>query len=139
MCAARLTFTGRIPVPYCAGHPPPLLVTADASARVCRTTGAGPLGSGTGFVRSISNIGDAIFTLTVRSWARSAEASTAEFDDLAASIASGSGGFVLDRPRHGPSTDSVRSILELLPYPIGYNDDAPCLRCNAGRQRRCCT
>ncbi|AMC63431.1 sigma factor regulatory protein [Mycobacterium tuberculosis variant africanum] len=115
MCVGSLDFTSG-EFQYCtAGHPPPLLVTADASARYVEPTGAGPLGSGTGFpVRSeVLNIGDAILFYTdglIERPGRPLEASTAEFADLAASIASGSGGFVLDAPAR-PSTDSVRTHL----------------------------
>lgn len=131
MCVGSLDFTSG-EFQYCtAGHPPPLLVTADASARYVEPTGAGPLGSGTGFpVRSeVLNIGDAILFYTdglIERPGRPLEASTAEFADLAASIASGSGGFVLDAPAR-PIDRLCSDTLELLLRSTGYNDDVTLL------------
>lgn len=95
------------------------------------STGAGPLGSGTGFpVRSeVLNIGDAILFYTdglIERPGRPLEASTAEFADLAASIASGSGGFVLDAPAR-PIDRLCSDTLELLLRSTGYNDDVTLL------------
>lgn len=131
MCVGSLDFTSG-EFQYCtAGHPPPLLVTADASARYVEPTGAGPLGSGTGFpVRSeVLNIGDAILFYTdglIERPGRPLEASTTEFADLAASIASGSGGFVLDAPAR-PIDRLCSDTLELLLRSTGYNDDVTLL------------
>src|SRR5262249_62391168 len=87
---------------YCpAGHPPPLLVSADANSRYVEPSGGGPLGSGTGFpVRTeILDVGDSILLYSdglIERPGRPLGASTAEFADLAARIAGGNGGFVID-------------------------------------------
>lgn len=117
---------------YCtAGHPPPLLVTADASSRYLEPSGAGPLGNGAGFpVRTEAlGIGDAILFYTdglIERPGRPLGASTAEFADLAANIVGGKGGFVIDAPaRH---IDRLCSeTLELLLRSTGYNDDVTLL------------
>ncbi|OSC41562.1 SpoIIE family protein phosphatase [Mycobacterium decipiens] len=131
MCVGSLDFTSG-EFQYCtAGHPPPLLVTADGSARYVEPSGAGPLGSGTGFpVRDeVLNIGDAILFYTdglIERPGRALEASTAEFADLAASIAGGGGGFVLDAPAR-PIDRLCSQTLELLLRSTGYNDDVTLL------------
>ncbi|KZS69946.1 PAS domain S-box protein [Mycobacterium kansasii] len=116
---------------YCtAGHPPPLLVTADAKSRYLEPSGAGPLGSATGFpVRTeMLNIDDAIMLHTdglVERPGRPLGASTAEFAELAATIASG-GGFVIDAPAR-PVDRLCSETLELLLRSTGYNDDVTLL------------
>ncbi|EUA13170.1 hypothetical protein I546_1894 [Mycobacterium kansasii 732] len=116
---------------YCtAGHPPPLLVTADAKSRYLEPSGAGPLGSAAGFpVRTeMLNIDDSIMLYTdglVERPGRPLGASTAEFAELAATIASG-GGFVIDAPAR--QIDRLCSeTLELLLRSTGYNDDVTLL------------
>jgi anti-anti-sigma factor len=117
---------------YCtAGHPPPLLVTADASSRYLEPSGAGPLGSGAGFpVRTeVLQVDDAILLYTdglIERPGRRLGASTAEFADLAANIADGTGGFVIDVPVR-PIDRICSETLELLLRSTGYNDDVTLL------------
>ncbi|POY06197.1 PAS domain S-box protein, partial [Mycobacterium kansasii] len=116
---------------YCtAGHPPPLLVTADAKSRYLEPSGGGPLGSATGFpVRTeMLNIDDSIMLYTdglVERPGRPLGASTAEFAELATTIASG-GGFVIDAPAR-PIDRLCSETLELLLRSTGYNDDVTLL------------
>lgn len=117
---------------YCtAGHPPPLVVSADASAHYVQPTGAGPLGGGTGFpVRTATlEIGDAVLLYSdglIERPGRPLVASTAEFADLAGSIAAGTSGFVLDSPAR-PINRLCSETLELLLRSTGYNDDVTLL------------
>ncbi|MCV7006765.1 SpoIIE family protein phosphatase [Mycobacterium gordonae] len=117
---------------YCtAGHPPPLIVAADASARYVQPSGGGPLGSGTGFpLRSETlAIGDALLLYSdglIERPGRPLMASTAEFADLAASIAAGTRGFVLDLPAR-PVDRLCSETLELLLRSTGYSDDVTLL------------
>jgi anti-anti-sigma factor len=131
MCVGSLDFaTGEFQ--YCtAGHPPPLLVTADAGSRYVEPSGAGPLGSGAGFpVRiEVLNVGDAILLYTdglIERPGRPLGASTAEFADLVATIASGEGGFVINAPTR-PIDRLCSEALELLLRSTGYNDDVTLL------------
>lgn len=127
MCVGSLDFaTGEFQ--YCtAGHPPPLLVQADADSRYLEPSGAGPLGSGTGFpVRTeFLDEGDAVMLYTdglIERPGRPLMASTAEFADLAANIAGGRGGFVIGSPDR--RIDRLCSeTLELLLRSTGYTDD----------------
>jgi anti-anti-sigma factor len=136
LCVGSLDFaTGELQ--YCtAGHPPPLLVTADATARYVEPSGAGPLGSRVGFpVRTeLLDVGDSILFYSdglIERPGRPLGASTAEFADLAANIAAGSGGFVIDGPTR--TIDRICSeTLELLLRSTGYIDDVTLL----GAQRR---
>lgn len=117
---------------YCtAGHPPPLLVTTDAKSRYLVPSGAGPLGSGTGFpVRTeILDVGDVILLFTdglIERPGRPLGASTAEFAELAAGVAAGHSGFVLDSPAR-PIDRICSESLELLLRSTGYNDDVTLL------------
>lgn len=117
---------------YCtAGHPPPLVVSADASAHYVQPTGGGPLGGGTGFpVRTETlEIGDAVLLYSdglIERAGRPLMASTAEFADLAGSIAAGTRGFVLDSPAR-PIDRLCSETLELLLRSTGYNDDVTLL------------
>lgn len=117
---------------YCtAGHPPPLLVTADATARYLEPSGAGPLGSGTGFpVRTeFLDVGDSILLYTdglIERPGRPLGASTAEFAELAANIAGGQRGFVIESSQR--AIDRICSeTLELLLRSTGYSDDVTLL------------
>lgn len=131
ICVGSLDFaTGEFR--YCtAGHPPPLLVTADATARYLEPSGAGPLGSGTGFpVRTESlDVGDSILLYTdglIERPGRPLGASTAEFAELAANVASGQRGFVIESSQR--AIDRVCSeTLELLLRSTGYSDDVTLL------------
>src|SRR6516225_4945997 len=96
VCVGSLDFaTGESQ--YCtAGHPPPLLLSADANSRYAEPSGAGPLGSGTGFpVRTeVLEVGDSVLLYSdglIERPGRPLAASTAEFANLAAKIAGGSG------------------------------------------------
>lgn len=117
---------------YCtAGHPPPLIVAADASARYVQPSGAGPLGSGTGFpVRTETlDVGDSVLLYSdglIERPGRPLMASTAEFADLAGSIAAGTSGFVLDSPAR-PIDRLCSETLELLLRSTGYSDDVTLL------------
>jgi anti-anti-sigma factor len=131
ICVGALDYaTGELQ--YCtAGHPPPLLVTSDATARYVEPSGAGPLGSGTGFpVRTeVLDIGDAILLYSdglIERPGRPLGASTAEFADLAANIAGGVGGFVIDEPVR-PIDRICSETLELLLRSTGYSDDVTLL------------
>ncbi|MCV7053581.1 SpoIIE family protein phosphatase [Mycobacterium heidelbergense] len=131
VCVGSLDFaTGEFQ--YCtAGHPPPLLVSADANSRYAEPSGAGPLGSGTGFpVRTeVLDVGDSVLLYSdglIERPGRPLGASTAEFAELAANIAGGSGGFIIDAP--GRPIDRICSeTLELLLRSTGYNDDVTLL------------
>lgn len=117
---------------YCtAGHPPPLLVTTDATARYLEPSGAGPFGSGTGFpVRTaVLDVGDVILLFTdglIERPGRPLGASTAEFAELAAGVAGGHSGFVLDSPAR-PIDRICAETLELLLRSTGYTDDVTLL------------
>ncbi len=131
MCVGSLDFaTGEFQ--YCtAGHPPPLLVSAGAESRYAEPSGAGPLGSGTGFpVRSEwLDVGDAVLLYSdglIERPGRPLGASTAEFAELAANIVGGSGGFVIDSVSR-PIDRICSETLELLLRSTGYNDDVTLL------------
>ncbi|BBX95751.1 SpoIIE family protein phosphatase [Mycobacterium lacus] len=130
VCVGSLDFdTGEFQ--YCtAGHPPPLLVTADAHARYLEPTGAGPLGSGRGFpVRTETlDVGDMILLYTdglIERPGKPLAASTTEFADLAAHLVGGRG-FPMDNA--GRPIDRICSqTLELLLRSTGYSDDVTLL------------
>jgi anti-anti-sigma factor len=136
VCVGSLNFaTGEFD--YCtAGHPPPLLVTVDSGSRYLEPSGAGPLGSGAGFaIRTEAlDVGDAILLYTdglIERPGRPLGASTAEFADLAATVAAGRRGFVIDEPSR-PIDRICSETIELLLRSTGYNDDVTLL----GAQRR---
>lgn len=136
ICVGALDFgTGEFR--YCtAGHPPPLLVTSEATSRYLEPSGAGPLGSGTGFpVRTeFLDVGDSILLYTdglIERPGRPLGASTAEFAELAANIAGGQRGFVIESSMR--AIDRICSeTLELLLRSTGYSDDVTLL---AARRR----
>ncbi|BBX62663.1 hypothetical protein MSAS_18370 [Mycobacterium saskatchewanense] len=116
---------------YCtAGHPPPLLVGADGTARYADPSGAGPLGADTGFPlrTEVLEVGDSVLLYTdglIERPGRPLVASTAEFADLAANIAAGRG-FVIDSAAR--AVDRLCSeTLELLLRSTGYSDDVTLL------------
>jgi len=130
VCVGSLDFaTGEFQ--YCtAGHPPPLLITSDASAHYLPPSGGGPLGSGRGFPvhTETLEVGDVILLYTdglIERPGRELVASTAEFADLAASIAGGRG-FPMDASRR-PIDRICSETLELLLRSTGYNDDVTLL------------
>ncbi|EUA87274.1 histidine kinase-like ATPase domain protein [Mycobacterium ulcerans str. Harvey] len=103
-----------------------MVVTAEAKARYLEPSGAGPLGSDTGFpVRTeLIGVGDVVLLYTdglIERPGRPLGASTAEFADLAANITSG-GGFVIDAQSR-PIDRLCSETLELLLRSTGYNDD----------------
>ena len=106
-------------------------MSADANARYVEPSGAGPLGSDTGFpVRTeILDVGDSILLYTdglIERPGRPLGASTAEFADLAANIVGGAGGFVIDAPTR-PIDRICSETLELLLRSTGYSDDVTLL------------
>lgn len=131
ICVGSLDFgTGEFR--YCtAGHPPPLLVTADATGRYLEPSGAGPLGSRTGFpVRTeYLDVGDSILLYTdglIERPGRPPGASTAEFAALAANVAGGQRGFVIESSVR-PIDRICSETLELLLRSTGYSDDVTLL------------
>ncbi|OBH52552.1 SpoIIE family protein phosphatase [Mycobacterium sp. E2479] len=131
ICVASLDFdTGEFR--YCtAGHPPPLLVAADATARYLEPSGAGPLGSGTGFpIRAeFLDVGDSILLYTdglIERPGRPLGASTAEFAELTANIVGGQRGFVIESAVR-PIDRICSETLEFLLRPTGYSDDVTLL------------
>lgn len=131
ICIGSLDFgTGEFR--YCtAGHPPPLLVTADASARYLEPSGAGPLGSGTGFPvhAEFLDVGDLILLYTdglIERPGRPLVASTAEFAEMAANIVGGQRGFVIESSLR-PIDRICSETLELLLRSTGYSDDVTLL------------
>jgi serine phosphatase RsbU (regulator of sigma subunit)/anti-sigma regulatory factor (Ser/Thr protein kinase)/anti-anti-sigma regulatory factor len=131
ICIGSLDFgTGEFQ--YCtAGHPPPLLVTADATARYLEPSGAGPLGSGTGFpVRAeFLDVDDLILLYTdglIERPGRPLVASTAEFAEMAANIVGGQRGFVIESSLR-PIDRICSETLELLLRSTGYSDDVTLL------------
>jgi anti-anti-sigma factor len=131
VCVGSLDFaTGEFE--YCtAGHPPPLLLTVGSGPRYLEPSGAGPLGSGAGFpIRTEAlAVGDAILLYTdglIERPGRPLGASTAEFAELAATIAAGQRGFVIDEPAR-PIDRICSETIELLLRSTGYNDDVTLL------------
>jgi len=131
LCIGSLDFaTGAFQ--YCtAGHPPPLLVSADGNSRYVEPSGAGPLGSGAGFPMrtEVIDIGESILLYTdglIERPGRPLQASTAEFAELAANIVSGGKGFVMDAPMR-PIDRLCSETLELLLRSTGYSDDVTML------------
>ena len=113
---------------YCtAGHPPPLLVTAEASSRYLEPSGAGPLGSGVGFPMrtEMLDVGDSILLYTdglIERPGRPLVPAPQNSPIWLANVASGASGFIIDsRTRF---IDRICSeTLELLLRSTGYNDD----------------
>ena len=113
---------------YCtAGHPPPLVISADNEPRYLRPSGAGPLGSGMGFpVRTeMLEIGDTVLEYSDGIIERPGiplAASTVEFASVTASIHGGAG-FPIAEPGLRPVDRLCSQTLELLLRTTGYNDD----------------
>ena len=130
---------------YCtAGHPPPLLVTADATARYLEPSGAGPLGSGAGFpVRTeFLDVGDSILLYTdglIERPGRPLGASTAEFAELAANIAGGISAASSWIHRCGRSTESARRHWNCCSARPATATTSHCLRRNAVHRPHRCT
>lgn len=129
LCVGRLdTATGAFE--YCtAGHPPPLLVTAEGQHRFVETSGDGPLGSGSVWRTRTETLGvdDAVLLYSdgvIERPGRELSASAEEFARLAASILRG-GGLPLDGLR--PVERLCAQTLELLLRGTGYGDDVTLL------------
>ncbi len=106
-------------------------MTAAAESRYLEPSGGGPLGGGTGFPMrtEMLDVGDAVLLYSdglIERPGRPLQASTAEFADLAAGIAAGTNGFVIDAPAR-PIDRLCSETLELLLRSTGYNDDVTLL------------
>lgn len=123
LCACILdTTTGELT--YCtAGHPPPILVTADGDGTYLPASGAGPLRSGLGFPTAQARLaeGDLLLLYSdglVERPGRSASRSTVELLRVAEETVR-----AVAAPGQ-PVVDQVsRRVLELLPRISGYADD----------------
>jgi anti-anti-sigma factor len=117
---------------YCtAGHPPPLVISADHHPRFLEPSGAGPLGSGRGFsVRTeMLEIGDTVLEYSdgiVERPGRPLAISTVEFANVAASVLGGAG-FPIAEPTLRPVDRLCSQTLELLLRTTGYSDDVTLL------------
>lgn len=126
MCLGRLdTITGQFE--YCtAGHPPPLLLSADVGPRYLKPSTAGPLGSGLGFATCTEHIaeGDVVVLYTdgiIERPGRPVPASTVEVAHLMARIERGCG---FAQPGVQRAVDRICSqTIELAVRPTGYSDD----------------
>ncbi|MGW2307444.1 SpoIIE family protein phosphatase [Actinomadura luteofluorescens] len=82
-------------VTYCtAGHPPPLLIPSEGPARYLRSSGGGPLGTGTGFPLAHDRlaVGDQLLLYSdgiVRRPGQEVAAGTVELAEVAADVAAG--------------------------------------------------
>ncbi|GAB2581172.1 hypothetical protein Aab01nite_58160 [Paractinoplanes abujensis] len=111
---------------YCtAGHPPPLVLSADKEARYLPITGAGPLGVGSHFGVAADSIGPAEIVLLYTDGilerpGRDVPGSTVELAGVASDVAA-------DRALRGdPGTTTERlttQTLELLTRLTGHSDD----------------
>ncbi|MBU3749120.1 MAG: hypothetical protein FGM52_01485, partial [Mycobacterium sp.] len=126
LCVARFdTETGIFE--YCtAGHPPPLVITADGLAHYLDTTGAGPLGSGRGFATNTAElgIGDTVLLYSdgiIERPGVETHSSTDELAEVAARVRRGEA-FPLDS-RDPPLQRMCDDVIELLVRGAGYADD----------------
>lgn len=129
VCIGRLdTSSGTFE--YCtAGHPPPLLISGDIP-RFLEPTGAGPLGSGTGFTTRTETmaVDDAVLLYSdgiIERPGRPPSASTAEFADIASRVLAGSAFPIESTTR--PAERLCSQTLELMLRTTGYNDDVTLL------------
>ncbi|WP_422742846.1 SpoIIE family protein phosphatase [Mycobacterium sp. WMMD1722] len=134
LCVGRLdAATGAFE--YCtAGHPPPLLITADGRPRFLDPSGGGPLGSGSDWQAGTVtlDVGDALLLYSdgvIERPGRELTESADEFARLAASVLAG-GGPPLDGLR--PVERLCAQTIEELVRGTGYGDDVTLL----GAQRR---
>jgi anti-anti-sigma factor len=122
---------------YCtAGHPPPLVVSADGPPWYLQPSGAGPLGSRTGFATrgETLGLGDAVLLYTdglIERPGRPVAESTTEFAERATEILA-SGGFPIHETTR-PIERLCSQTLELLLRTTGYSDDVTLL---AAQRRR---
>lgn len=128
LCIGRLDTTDGT-FEYCtAGHPPPLLISG-GTTQFLEPTGAGPLGSGTGFSTRRQNleVGDAVLLYSdgiIERPGRPVAASTAEFADIAVRVF-GDSAFPIESTR--PVERLCSQTLELMLRTTGYNDDVTLL------------
>ncbi|WP_149261318.1 SpoIIE family protein phosphatase [Actinomadura sp. K4S16] len=125
LCVAALDpADGRLT--YCtAGHPPPLLIPSAGPARFLRSSGGGPLGSGTGFplAEDHLDVGDQLLLYSDGIVRRSGEevvAGTAELARVAADVAAGR---VLREDWLAAVDRLTTQTLELLVRTSGHDDD----------------
>ncbi|MDF2977824.1 MAG: hypothetical protein K0S40_2552 [Actinomycetospora sp.] len=117
-----------------AGHPPPLLVPADAEARYLPTTGGGPLGTGAAFptARAQLDVGDLLLIYSdgvLERPGRDPRTSGVELARVAADTAAGRS-FAADG--ESPAERVCTQALELLVRATGHTDDITLLA--AGRR-----
>lgn len=126
VCVVRLD-PGTGEVEYCtAGHPPPLIVTADGSAAYVEPTGARPLAAGHEFTTRTAHLahGDVVLLYSdgiIERPGRPLPASTAEVVDVAVRVLHGKG-FPLDT-NHAPVQRLCAQAIEMLLRATGYSDD----------------
>lgn len=109
-----------------AGHPPPLLISADGEPRFLPPTGAGPLTTGTGFATGHDRLeeGDLLLLYTdgvVERPGRSTAESMVELGQVAAHAVLGEG--VRRGASHRRPPRVCQHTLELLTRETGYADD----------------
>jgi serine phosphatase RsbU (regulator of sigma subunit) len=117
-------------VEYCtAGHPPPLVLPADGEPHYLPTTGAGPLGTGSGFPFATAHldVGDVLLLYSdgiLERPGRTPAAATVELARTAADTAAG-------RALRTEETSAVERVctqtLELLTRATGHTDDVSLL------------
>ncbi|GAA4869009.1 SpoIIE family protein phosphatase [Actinomycetospora straminea] len=113
-------------VSYCtAGHPPPLVVPVSNEPRYLPTSGAGPLGTGSGFplAQATLEVGDVLLCYTdgiIERPGRARAASGAELSRVAADAAAGRG---LRTGEFSAVERVCTHTLELLVRATGHSDD----------------
>ncbi|MEV4000758.1 SpoIIE family protein phosphatase [Actinomadura sp. NPDC049753] len=111
---------------YCtAGHPPPLLIPSAGPARYLRSSGGGPLGTGTGFPLAEDRlaVGDQILLYSdgiVRRPGQEVAAGTVELAEVAADVAAGR---ALREDWLAAVDRLTTQTLELLVRTSGHDDD----------------
>jgi len=130
LCVARLDpTTGDFE--YCtAGHPPPLVISADGAPRYLELTGAGPLGSGHGFATRTEHLAvdDVVLLYSdgiIERPGLKPAASSIEVAEVTARIL---GGEELAPDQARPPVERLCSqAVELLVHSTGYSDDVTLL------------
>jgi serine phosphatase RsbU (regulator of sigma subunit)/anti-sigma regulatory factor (Ser/Thr protein kinase)/anti-anti-sigma regulatory factor len=130
LCVARLDpTTGDFE--YCtAGHPPPLVISADGAPRYLELTGAGPLGSGRGFATRTEHlaVGDVVLLYSdgiIERPGRTPATGSIEVAEVTARILGGEG---LPPDQARPPVERLCSqAVELLVHATGYSDDVTLL------------
>ena len=113
-------------VAYCtAGHPPPLVLSADGGSRHLAVTGGAPLGTGSTFDLRTDRLGPGDVLLLysdgiVERPGRTAADGTAE---LARTAANAAGGRALHEPGAAPAERVCSQTVELLVRATGHTDD----------------